>query len=85
MIWSLTGLFIINLLNYNKAMKIKNNVYWIGELNPLLRKFDIVMETQWGTSYNSYLIKDELGDVIVDTVHERFCDSLDQKTYFTPL
>ena len=34
-----------------------------------------MMETQWGTSYNSYLIKDELGDVIVGTVHERFCDS----------
>ena len=60
-------------------MKIKNNIYWIGELNPLLRKFDIVMETQWGTSYNSYLIKDELGDVIVDTVHERFCDSFINK------
>ena len=30
------------------------------------------METQWGTSYNSYLIKDELGDVIVDTVHNVF-------------
>ena len=60
-------------------MQIKNNIYWIGELNPLLRKFDIVMETQWGTSYNSYLIKDELGDVIVDTVHERFCDSFINK------
>ena len=38
-----------------------------------------MMETQWGTSYNSYLIKDELGDVIADTVHERFCDSFINK------
>lgn len=37
---------------------IRNDVYWLGTPNPDLRVFDVVMRTPFGTSYNSYLIKD---------------------------
>lgn len=50
-----------------KPLELKNGVHWIGINNPELRIFDIIMETQMGTTYNSYLIDDEKV-VIIDTV-----------------
>lgn len=43
---------------------IRNDVYWLGTPNPDLRVFDVVMRTPFGTSYNSYLIKDAQTAVI---------------------
>lgn len=40
-------------------MKIRDDIYWIGTLNPVLRTFDVIMRTEYGTTYNSYLIRDE--------------------------
>lgn len=51
--------------------QLKNNLYYIGALNPNLRVFDIIMTTEFGTSYNSYLIKDEK-TAIIETVHDKF-------------
>jgi len=48
-------------------MRLKENVYWVGVKNPELRVFDIIMKTDRGTTYNSYLIDDEKVAVI-DTV-----------------
>ncbi|MBN1561310.1 FprA family A-type flavoprotein [candidate division KSB1 bacterium] len=56
-----------------KPFAIKNNVYWIGALHPDLRVFDIIMTTKNGTTYNSYLIKDEK-TVVIDTVKEKFAE-----------
>lgn len=53
--------------------KICENVYFIGVLNPSLRIFDVVMQANYGTSYNSYLITGEK-NIIVDTVHVDFFD-----------
>lgn len=53
------------------AIKLKENVYSVGVLNPALRVFDIIMESRYGTSYNAYLITGER-TVLVDTVHESF-------------
>lgn len=54
-----------------KPIEIKKGIYWIGGLDPTLEIFDIVMETEFGTTYNSYLIK---GDkvAVVETVKEQF-------------
>lgn len=52
--------------------KVKNNIYSVGVLNPNLRIFDIVMCTEFGTTYNSYLIKDPKGNVLIDTAHRTF-------------
>jgi len=51
--------------------KIKDNIYWIGVKDPGLVSFDIVMETRFGTTYNSYLINADK-KVIIDTVKENF-------------
>lgn len=54
-------------------MKLSDKVYYVGVQNPTLRVFDIIMETKYGTSYNSYLIKSEKS-ALVETVHEQYSD-----------
>lgn len=54
-----------------KPFEIKPDIYWIGALHPDLRVFDIIMRTKNGTTYNSYLIKDE-SVAIVDTVKAKY-------------
>ncbi len=57
-----------------KPIEIKPQVYWIGALHPDLRVFDIIMSTKNGTTYNSYLIRDEK-IAVIDTVKDKFCAS----------
>ncbi len=57
-----------------KPEKIKEGIYWVGAQNPDLRIFDVIMKTQWGTSYNSYLIKGSEKTAVVDSVKETFLD-----------
>lgn len=51
----------------NETFAIKEGVYWVGAKDPNLRVFDIIMNTRWGTTYNSYLILDEK-KVLIDGV-----------------
>ena len=53
------------------GIKIKDNIYWVGALDPEMRIFDIVFKTDHGTTYNSYLIKDEK-TALIDTVKKPF-------------
>lgn len=54
-------------------MKIKDGIHYTGVIDKDLKIFDIIMETKYGTTYNSYLIKDEK-TVLVDTVKSDFKD-----------
>ncbi len=56
------------------AQIIKNDVYSVGVINPTLRVFDIIMRTEFGTTYNAYLIKDEK-NVLLETVHHNFTNA----------
>ena len=38
------------------SAKIMDNVFWCGVFDPNMRIFDIVIPTEKGTTYNSYLI-----------------------------
>lgn len=58
----------------DKVVKIKNDVYWVGVLDPDLEYFDIVWRTPWGTSYNSYLVKGNEKIALIETVKEPFYD-----------
>ena len=49
------------------AFEIKKDVYYTGVVDKELEVFDIIMETEFGTTYNSYIIKDEKV-VLFDTV-----------------
>lgn len=55
------------------VIKLKDNLYSVGVLNPGLRVFDIIMESKYGTSYNAFLLTGKK-NILIDTVHESFFD-----------
>lgn len=57
-----------------KTLKLKEDFYWIGSQDADLRVFDIIMETKYGTTYNSYLLKTEGGIVLFESVKEKCFD-----------
>jgi len=61
-----------------KILKVSNSVQWIGVLDKDIKTFDIVMETQYGTTYNSYFINTQK-KAIVETVKATFWDVYEAK------
>ena len=57
----------------NQIKKITNDVAWVGVLDRDIVTFDVVMETKYGTTYNSYFI-DADRKTVVETVKEKFWD-----------
>jgi len=56
----------------NLSFKIKNNIYWVGQVDWELQKFHgDEYSTNRGSTYNSYLIKEEK-IVLIDTVWKPF-------------
>lgn len=55
------------------VIKIKEGIYSVGVLNPGMRTFDVIMRTEYGTSYNAYLVKGEK-TALIETVHPRCFD-----------
>lgn len=50
------------------AFRIKENITWIGKIDWELRKFHgEELSTEYGSSYNSYLIRDQQ-NIVIDTV-----------------
>ncbi|WP_333859214.1 flavodoxin domain-containing protein [Clostridium sp.] len=56
------------------ALEIKKDIYWVGALDPDLRIFDIIMNTPYGTTYNSYVVKGSEKTAVFETAKERFFD-----------
>ncbi|MDR2010609.1 MAG: FprA family A-type flavoprotein [Bacteroidales bacterium] len=56
-----------------KVLNLTDNVKWIGILDRDIVTFDIVMETKYGTTYNSYFI-DADKKTIIETAKEKFSD-----------
>ena len=46
-------------------LEAKDNIYWVGALDKDLRTFDVIMRTEFGTTYNSYLVRGKRKDCIV--------------------
>ncbi|MEI6100307.1 MAG: FprA family A-type flavoprotein [Eubacteriales bacterium] len=55
-----------------KAIQVTDKVFWVGVQNPDLRVFDVIMRTNWGTSYNSYLVKGSKKIAVIDAVKDAF-------------
>lgn len=53
---------------------IAEGIHWVGALNPSLRRFDVVMETEFGTSYNAYLVKGSEKTALIDSVKDGFLE-----------
>jgi flavorubredoxin len=58
----------------DKVLKVSDSVQWIGILDEDIVTFDIVMETKYGTTYNSYFIDAEK-KTIIDTSKAKFWDT----------
>lgn len=54
--------------------KITENIYSVGVLNPNLRIFDVVMATEYGTSYNAYAVQGTEKTALIDCTHLDFFD-----------
>lgn len=65
-------------MDNSKILDVTNDVKWIGVLDPDLVTFDVVMETKYGTTYNSYFI-DDVEKTIIETTKERFWDVYENK------
>ena len=61
--------------------QIAPNVYYSGILNPNMRVFDVIMRTEYGTSYNSYVVKGSEKTAVIDCSHKSFtgsfCDNIE--------
>ncbi|MBS4534418.1 FprA family A-type flavoprotein [Clostridium sp. D2Q-14] len=60
-------------MDNTKVLDLSKDVKWIGVLDPTLITFDIVMETKYGTTYNSYFI-DADKKAIIETSKETYKD-----------
>lgn len=58
----------------DKVLDVTADVKWIGVLDPDIVTFDIVMETKYGTTYNSYLVNAEK-KAIIETVKAKFSNT----------
>ncbi|OFY59806.1 MAG: MBL fold metallo-hydrolase [Bacteroidetes bacterium RBG_19FT_COMBO_42_10] len=65
--------------NDDLIINITDDVKWIGILDYDIKTFDIVMTTEYGTTYNSYLINAEK-KALIEVAKEKFSD-----TYFKKL
>src|SRR5574337_1099452 len=54
-----------------QTLEIKKNIHWVGVLSATLRVFDVVFQTRYGTTYNSYLIQADK-PTLIDSVHAKF-------------
>jgi flavorubredoxin len=62
----------------NKIIDVTGDVKWIGILDYDIRTFDIVMHTEFGTSYNSYFINAGK-KAIIEVAKEKFSEAYFKK------
>lgn len=65
-------------MDNSKILNVTDDVKWIGILDPDLVTFDVVMETKYGTTYNSYFVDDE-EQTIIETVKEKYWEVFETK------
>jgi len=56
------------------TMELRKNFYFAGILDPDLEVFDIIMHTDFGTTYNSYLLKGSEKTALFETAKEKWAD-----------
>ncbi len=55
-------------------MKLNEEINQVGTLNATMRTFDVIMHTEYGTTYNSYLVRDEKV-ALIDANYGKLTDS----------
>jgi flavorubredoxin len=59
--------------------RVTPSVLITSVLNPNMRVFDVVMRTEYGTSYNSYMVKGAEKTALIDASHATFGDDYLEK------
>lgn len=62
-----------------KSIPLKDGIHYIGMQDHDLRVFDIIMYTEFGTSYNSYLVQGSEKTALIETVKIKFIDEYIEK------
>ena len=62
-----------------KALKLREDFYWVGIVDDTLRVFDIIMFTEFGTTYNSYVLKAGDKTILFETAKSKFFDDYLEK------
>lgn len=62
-----------------KSLKLRDGFYWTGIVDDTLRVFDIIMYTEFGTTYNSYVMKAGDKTILFETAKEKFWDDYLEK------
>lgn len=65
-------------MNPQRILQVNEEVSWIGVLDHDLITFDIVMETKYGTTYNSYFINADK-KAVIETVKEKYWPDFREK------
>ena len=60
-------------------MRLRDDLYYVGILDKDLKVFDIIMETEFGTTYNSYILKGSEKTVLFETAKAKFFDEYLEK------
>ena len=69
-----------------KTKQLKDDLFWVGNQDPDLRIFDILMVTEFGTSYNSYVLKGSEKNVVFEASKAKFAEEyLEKLTEIIPL
>jgi len=59
-----------------RPFEIAPDIYWVGALDPQLRRFDVIMAAENGTTYNAYLVKGKEKTALIELVKSPFTDDL---------
>lgn len=62
-----------------EATLLKKDIYWVGVKDPELEIFDIVIPTEFGTTYNSYLVKGTEKTALIEASKLNFKDEYIQR------
>ena len=57
-----------------KTLELRKDFYWTGIVDAELRVFDIIMYTEFGTTYNSYVLKAGDKTILFETAKLKFWD-----------
>ena len=65
-------------MNKTNILQVSEDVNWIGVIDHDIITFDIVMETKYGTTYNSYFINADK-KAVIETVKEHYWPAYKEK------
>ncbi|EDR28037.1 hypothetical protein, conserved [Entamoeba dispar SAW760] len=58
----------------SKVLEVLPGLYWVGVMDYELKKYDVLYPAPYGSTYNSYLLKTQKGNVLFETVKQEFAN-----------